>query len=50
MNEKVYKTMSTTGAGSLVLGIIILMTGLAAGIMMIVNGALLIKRKSDLTF
>ena len=50
MNEKAYKTMSGVGAGSIVLGIIILTVGLAAGILMIVNGGRLLKRKSDLTF
>lgn len=48
MNEKIYKTMSSTGTGSLVIGIIVLVTGAAAGIMMIVNGARLLKRKSDI--
>ncbi|MDO4275313.1 MAG: hypothetical protein Q4D16_16705 [Eubacteriales bacterium] len=48
MNEKIYKTMSRTGAGSLVIGIVVLVTGLVTGILMIVNGAKLIKRKSDI--
>ena len=39
MNEKLYKTMSSTGACSLAVGIIILATGITAGIMMIINGA-----------
>lgn len=48
MNEKIYKTMSGSGACSLVLGIVILVTGISAGVMMIVNGARLLKRKSDI--
>lgn len=48
MNEKIYKTMSNTGAGSLALGIIVLTTGLVTGILMIVNGAKLLRRKSDI--
>lgn len=48
MNEKIYKTMSSTGAGSLTLGIIVLVTGVVSGILMIVNGAKLLKRKSDI--
>ena len=32
MSERAYKTMTSTGAGSLVLGIILLVTGLAAGL------------------
>ena len=50
MNEKVYKVMGSTGAGSLALGIIVLETGIVTGVLMIVNGAKLLKRKSDLTF
>ena len=44
MNEKIYKTMSSTGACSLTVGIIVLATGIVTGIMMIVNGARLLKR------
>ena len=42
--EKVYKTMRNTGAGSIALGVIILVSGLIIGILSIVNGALLLKR------
>lgn len=48
MNEKIYKTMSGTGACSLVLGIIVLVTGITTGVMMIVSGARLLKRKSEI--
>lgn len=48
--EKVYKTMRNTGAGSIALGVIILASGLIVGILSIVNGALLLKRKNDITF
>ena len=48
--EKVYKTMRNTGAGSIALGVIILVYGLIIGILSIVNGALLLKRKNDITF
>lgn len=48
MNEKIYKTMSGSGVCSLALGIIILVTGITAGVMMIVNGARLLKRKSEI--
>ena len=50
MNEKAYKTMSGVGAGNLVLGIIVLVAGVTAGVLMIVNGARLLKRKSELLF
>ena len=48
MNEKIYKTMSSTGACSLAVGIIVLTTGIVTGIMMIVSGARLLKKKSDI--
>ena len=47
MNERIYKTMSSTGACSLAVGIIILATGITAG-MMIINGARLLKKKSEI--
>lgn len=50
MNEKTYKIMNTIGGGNIALGIIVLVTGLASGILMIVNGARLLKQKSEITF
>lgn len=50
MSEKAYKTMTNTGAGNLVLGIILVAVGLASGILMIVNGARLLKSRSSLIF
>ena len=49
-NEKTYKLMAGVGAGAIALGIIVLVTGIAAGVMMIVNGARLLKGKTDLMF
>lgn len=48
MNEKIYKTMSRTGVCSLAVGIVVLVTSVAAGIIMIVNGTRLLKRKSEI--
>ena len=42
--------MVNVGASDLTLGIIVLVTGSVTGIMMIINGARLLKRKSDLMF
>ena len=50
MNEKIYKTMSRCGAGSITLGIIVLVTGVASGVLMLVSGARLLKRKTEITF
>ena len=48
MNEKVYKTMTGAGAGNIAVGIVGLVTGIVSGILMIVNGARLLKRKSEI--
>lgn len=50
MEEKIYKTMKSVGSANLVFGILILLFGLASGIAVIINGAKLLTRKSDLTF
>lgn len=50
MGERVYKTMKSVGIGNLVLGIIIMIVGIAAGTFIIVNGARLLKRKSEILF
>ena len=48
--EKAYKTMQSAGVGSIVLGIIMIVTGVAAGIISIINGAGLLKNKNQITF
>ena len=48
MNEKIYRTMSGTGACALTVVIITLVTGIAAGVLMVVSGVRLLKRKSDI--
>ena len=48
--ERVYKTMRNTGAVCIAIGVIIAVTGLTVGIISIVNGALLLKRKSEIEF
>lgn len=50
MSEKIYKSMAITGAGNIVIGIIIIATGIACGVISIINGARLLKNKSDLIF
>lgn len=48
--ERVYKTMRNVGAGTIALGIVVLVVGIVTGSVAIVNGALLLKRKSEITF
>ncbi len=50
MMEKIYKTMISVGVWNLVLGIVLILSGVAAGIFLIVNGGKLLKKKSDLLF
>ncbi|MCU6746406.1 MULTISPECIES: hypothetical protein [Lachnospiraceae] len=48
--EKAYRTMRSTGAGNIALGIIVMVTGIAAGILAIINGARLLRDKKKITF
>ncbi len=50
MDEKLYKTVTQTGAGSLSIGIVVLVTGMAVGILSIVNGARLLASRKNITF
>ncbi|MCI7099482.1 MAG: hypothetical protein MR966_11420 [Lachnospiraceae bacterium] len=48
--EKVYKVMRTSGAWNIVIGIVLIAVSVTAGVISIVNGAALLKNKSDITF
>lgn len=48
--EKVYHTMKQVGACSLVLGIMTIVFGVAAGTLMIIDASRLLKNKKELTF
>ena len=48
--ERIYKTMRNTGAGCIAVGIVMAVTGLTVGLISIVNGALLLKRRSEIEF
>lgn len=48
--EKVYKTMGNVGAGNIVLGIIMIVAGVAAGVLTIIGGARLIGNKKQIMF
>ncbi len=50
MNEKAYKTMSFAGAANVAVGIVMVVAGLATGIIAIVGGVKLLKDKKGLTF
>ena len=48
--EKAYRTMKSSGTGNIVVGIIILVLGITAGVISIVNGASLLRNKKEITF
>lgn len=50
MSEKLYRTLKSVGVGSLVFGILLIVGGVAIGVVMIVNGSLLLKKKSEIMF
>lgn len=50
MNEKVYRNISLAGACNIAVGIVILVVGIAAGVMAIVSGAGLLKTKKNIMF
>lgn len=47
MNEKIYKTMGSAGAANIAVGIVVLVTGIASGILMIVHGARLLHNRKN---
>jgi hypothetical protein len=48
--ERAYKTMHSSGVANVALGIVVIVVGLAAGILAVVNGARLLKHKNEITF
>lgn len=50
MNEKIYKTLAHAGIWNLVMGIVVLVTGIASGVLLLVSSVRLLKSKDDLTF
>lgn len=48
--EKAYRAMKSSGTGNIVLGIIMLVIGITAGVISIVNGANLLRHKKEITF
>lgn len=48
--EKVYKAMKSVGSFNVVLGILMIVSGIAFGVLIIAKGAKLLKHKSDILF
>lgn len=50
MTEKLYKKLKVVGAGNIACGIIVIVAGVATGVVMIINGARLLAHKSETLF
>ena len=48
--EKVYKRMMSAGSWNIVIGIFFVVVGIAAGIMLMVNGGRLLSSRKEITF
>ena len=48
MKEKLYKTVGNTGTGALILGIIVMVTGITAGVLMIIGAVKLLNAKKEM--
>lgn len=50
MEEKTYKLMGRTGAFTMTIGIVAIIAGIAAGVLLIINGAKLLSQRSRIMF
>ncbi|MBQ8592284.1 MAG: hypothetical protein IJ485_06025 [Lachnospiraceae bacterium] len=50
MEEKLYKTLNGSGALNITIGVIAIVAGVAAGILLIISGAKLLSGKSKILF
>ncbi|MBR1599815.1 MAG: hypothetical protein IJ661_13020 [Lachnospiraceae bacterium] len=50
MSEKIYNTMGKTGAWSIAFGVILVVMGIAIGVMQIIYGGKLLMDRKEITF
>ena len=50
MNEKIYKTMTGSGIAAIVVGILISVISLTCGIISVIFGGRLLKKRENITF
>lgn len=50
MSEKLYKTLGRTGGASIAIGVIQITLGIVLGTLTIINGAKMLKGKSNIIF
>lgn len=50
MTEKAYKAMGNAGAANIAIGIVLIIMGIASGVILLVSGGRLFRTKRGLTF
>ena len=50
MSEKIYKTMGRTGAWNIAFGVVLIVVGLAIGVLQIIYGGKLLMDRKEITF
>ena len=50
MYEKIYNSMGRVGCGNIAMGAVLVVAGVATGVLMIVSGAGLLKRRGEIMF
>ncbi len=50
MDEKIYKTLNSTGKLSIIFGILTIVLMIGVGVVSIINGARLLAKKNDMLF
>lgn len=50
MEEKIYKVMGGSGALNIAVGVVVLVTGIASGILLVISGAKLLAHRSKIMF
>ncbi len=50
MEEKTYKTMGGSGALNIAVGVVVLVVGVASGVLLVISGARLLSGRSKILF
>ena len=50
MNDKIYTPLGRVGGGNIAMGAVLVVVGVATGVLMIVSGAGLLKRRGEIMF
>lgn len=50
MEEKIYKVMGGSGALNIAVGVVIMVTGIAGGVLLIINGAKQLAHRNKILF